>query len=243
MRWRESVIIIHAMPHGERHVVAEVFAARRGRWRGLVHGGRTPARRALLQPGNIASAEWSARAETMLGTLRLETERQVAALALGDGVLLAVIESLATELRLCPERAPFPRLFRGARALLENVGEPLVAAALLARFELTLLAELGYGLDLSACALTGQQDDLAWVSPRSGRAATRAAGQPWADRLLPLPAFLLGRDGAPRAEEVRDALRLCGHFLQSRLFVPRGLSFPAVRQSLVDMVSELGKNS
>jgi len=237
MHWQDTVIILNARRHGENHVIAEVFASQHGRWRGLVHGGAARARRAWLQPGNLAEAGWRARTAEQLGTLTLEPQAQPAATALSDSLALAALQALVAELALCPERAPYPRLYEGARLVLENLHAREVFPALLARFELALLAELGFGLDLSRCALTGRQDDLAWVSPRSGRAASRAAGAPWAEKLLPLPAFLLGRDDAPDAAEVAAGLRLTGHFLRQRLLAPAGRDLPAARARLPEMLS------
>ncbi len=239
MQWRDEAIVIGLRRHGENHVIAEVFAREHGRWRGLVHGGAGRRKRAWLQPGNLVLAEWRARVAEQLGSLRAEPEPgvQPAALALGDRVALGVLQAVTAALALCPERAPHPRLYTGARLVLNNLSDDIIAPALLARFELALLAELGYGLDLSRCALTGATEDLAWVSPATGRAATRAAGAPWADRLFPLPGFLLkGGAEPPRREDVALALELTGHFLQRRLLDPQECAMPAARLALPDVL-------
>lgn len=233
MHWADDIIILGLRPHGENHAIAEVFAHSHGRWRGMVHGARSKAKRAWLQPGNLARAEWRARTADQLGTLKLEPLAQTAATALHDSRALAVLQALLAELGLCAERAAHANLFDGARLVLEHLHAPDICPALLARFELSLLAELGYGLDLSRCALTGATQDLAWVSPKTGRAASRAAGAPWAEKLLPLPSFLLDAgNGEPSPAEVVQALQLTGHFLQQRLFAPRGRDLPAMRQRL-----------
>ncbi len=232
MQWRDDAIIIGTRRHGENHVIAEVFSREHGRWRGLVHGGAGRRRRAWLQPGNLVVADWRARVAEQLGSLSLEPVpgMQPAALALADPMALGILQAVTAALRLCPERAPYPRLFAGARMVLERLGDMDIAPALLARFELALLAELGYGLDLSRCALTGRTDDLAWVSPATGRAATREAGAPWAEKLLPLPAFLLRADATPPTpEEVAQALELTAHFLHARLFAPQRRELPRAR--------------
>jgi len=240
MRWRDTGIIISARAHGEKHAIADLFTRAHGRWRGLVHGGAARGKRAMLQPGNIVQAEWHARLEDQLGGWKLEPRWQAAPFIMGDAPALAVLESLTAGLALCPERAAYPALFEGAETLLRHLDDAMVAAALLARFELRLLAELGYGLDLSACALTGEKRDLAWVSPKTGRAATRAAGAPWAEKLLPLPAFLINSAAAPELSDIIDALRLTGHFLRQRLFMPRGLEMPQGRARLPRLLEQEG---
>ncbi len=237
MHWRDEAIIIGVRRHGENHAIVELFTRNHGRWRGLVHGGAGRRRRAWLQPGNMVRAEWHARTADQLGTLTLEPVAQHAALALADPAALATVQALSAELSLCPERQPYPRLHAGAELVLAHLAQPGTFPALLARFELALLAELGYGLDLARCALTGDREDLAWVSPKTGRAASRAAGAPWADRLLPLPAFLRAAEGdAPTPGEVADGLRLTAHFLEGRLFAPQGRALPEARRRLPEML-------
>ena len=239
MHWRDEAIIIGVRRHGEHHAIAEVFARGHGRWRGLVHGGASRRRRAWLQPGNVVRAEWRARTPDQLGTLAPEPAAQHAALALSDPAALATVQALAAELSLCPERQPHPPLYEGAATVLAHLGEPAAFPALLARFELALLAELGYGLDLSRCALTGKKEDLAWVSPKTGRAASREAGAPWAEKLFPLPAFLHAPQAAPPTPgDVADGLRLTAYFLETRLFSPQGRALPEGRRRLPDMLAQ-----
>ena len=239
MHWRDDAIIIGARRHGENHAIAEVFARDHGRWRGLVHGGAGRRKRPWLQAGNMAQAEWRARTPEQLGTLSLEPAAQHAARALNDMAALAALQTVVTALSLCPEREAHPRLFDGAALVLEHLDETLTAAALLARFELALLAEMGYGLDLSRCALTGATEDLAWVSPKTGRAASRQAGAPWAEKLFPLPRFLLAPDGPPPdAATVADGLRLTAHFVTIRLFAPQGKALPTARLRLPALLAK-----
>ena len=239
MHWRDAAIVIGARRHGENHAIVELFSREHGRWRGLVHGGAGRRRRAWLQPGAEVRAEWRARTAEQLGTLTLEPLAQRAALALDDPAALATVQALCAELSLCPERQAYSRLFEGASLVLAHLHDPATFPALLARFELALLAELGYGLDLSRCALTGATEDLAWVSPKTGRAATREAGAPWAERLLPLPAFLRSSGGPPPArEEVAQALRLAAHFLEARLFSPQGRALPEARRRLPGILAK-----
>ena len=237
MHWRDDAIIVNTSRHGENHVIAEVFARDQGRWRGMVHGGAGRRKRAWLQAGNLVQAAWRARTPEQLGTLTLEPAVQHAACALDDMAALAALQAVVAALALCPEREAHPRLFDGAALVLAHLGERLTCVALLARFELALLAELGYGLDLSRCALTGTTENLAWVSPKTGRAASREAGKPWADKLLPLPRFLISQDGPPpNAAEVADGLRLTAHFLTNRLFAPQGKILPPARLRLPELL-------
>ncbi len=239
MHWRDEAIIIGTRRHGENHVIAEVFTRDHGRWRGMVHGGAGRRKRAWLQAGNVARAEWRARTPEQLGTLALEPAAQHAAGALENRVALAALQAVVAALALCPEREAHPRLFDGATLVLAHLDAPLSCTALLARFELALLAELGYGLDLSRCALTGASDDLAWVSPRTGRAASRQAGAPWADRLLALPAFLHAHNAPPPSvADIAAGLRLTAHFLTNRLFAPQGKALPAARLRLPELLSK-----
>lgn len=243
MHWRDDAIIVNTWRHGENHVIADVFTRARGRWRGLVHGGAGRRKRAWLQAGNRVQAEWRARTPEQLGTLTLEAAEQHAARALDDMTALATLQAVVAALALCPEREAHPRLFDGAALVLAHLDEPLAGAALLARFELALLAELGYGLDLSRCALTGTTEDLAWVSPKTGRAASSEAGAPWAEKLFALPRFLLAQDGLPPdAAKVADGLRLTGHFLTQRLFAPQGKALPPARLRLPALLARNGKD-
>ena len=242
MHWRDEAIVISARRHGENHVIAEVFTREHGRWRGLVHGGAGRRRRAWLQPGNTVQAEWRARTPEQLGALALEPVAQHAAGALGDRVALAALQAVVAVLPLCPERQAHPRVFDGAGLVLAHLETPLACTALLARFELALLAELGYGLDLSRCALTGTTEDLAWVSPKTGRAACRRAGAPWADRLLALPAFLHMQEAPPpSAADIAAGLRLTAHFLTNRLFAPQGKALPPARTRLPELLSKVAE--
>ena len=241
MLWRDEAIVIAVGRHGENHAIAQLLTRNHGRWRGMVHGGGSRRRRAWLQPGTVVRAEWRARTAGQLGTFTLEPVAQHAALALSDPVALAIVQSLAAELSLCPERQACPRVYAGAVLVLEHLSVPEVCSALLARFELALLAELGYGLDLSRCALTGSRQDLAWVSPKTGRAANRQAAAPWADRLLPLPPFLRSaQEDAPTPGEVADGLRMTAHFLERRLFAPQGRALPEARRRLPELLLASG---
>jgi DNA repair protein RecO (recombination protein O) len=241
MDWSEDAIILHIRPHGETSAVAELFARGQGRHLGLVHGGQSRKRRSMLQTGNLVAAHWRARLADQLGVFTLELAEPFAARALDDGLALAGIGTLTGLARFLPERDPHAMLYDLAVLLLRHLGEPELWPQLLARWELQLLSELGFGLDLASCAATGATERLIYVSPKSGRAVSAEAGEPYKDRLLALPAFLRERtstDAGPR--DVANALRLTGHFLDLHVLGPRNLRAPEGRQRLLDA---LGRQS
>jgi DNA repair protein RecO (recombination protein O) len=236
--WSEDAIILHIRPHGETSAVAEVFARGQGRHLGLVHGGQSRKRRSMLQTGNLVAAHWRARIADQLGVFTLELAEPFAARVLDDGLALAGIGTLTGLARFLPERDPHPMLYDLAVLLLRHLGEPELWPQLLARWELQLLSELGFGLDLAHCAATGTAERLIYVSPKSGRAVSAEAGEPYKERLLALPAFLRDRtstDAGP--QDVASALRLTGHFLDLHVLGPRNLRTPEGRQRLLDMLS------
>lgn len=234
MEWRDEGLVIGARRHGETAVILELMTRQRGRHLGLVRGGRSSAMRAALQPGNLVLAQWRARIEDHLGAFTVEPLAARAARFLDHGAALNGLATLAALLRLLPERDPHEELFELADEIVLRFAARADAATALARFELALLSALGFGLDLDVCALTGAVDDLAWVSPKSGRAVTRHAGAPWRERLLPYPAFLQNNAAGASAEEIVGAFRLTGYFLSRDVFAPRGLSLPAARALYLD---------
>jgi len=229
MEWTDEAIVLSARPHGEAAVVATLLARAQGRHAGLVPGGRSPRRRAALEAGTLVEARWRARLADQLGTLTLEPVRQTAAAFLDDPARLAALSAVcAVAEAALPERAPHPAVYAGTRAMLDALPSDAWAPAYV-RWELGLAAELGFGLDLSACAATGAVDDLAYVSPRTGRAVSRGAGAPYADRLLRLPGFLAGT-GEADAAALLDGLALGAWALERQ----GGVALPAARRRLVD---------
>ncbi len=208
-----------------------------GRHAGLVRGGAGRKARGIYQPGNRVAAIWRARLAEHLGNYSCELMASLAAGLLDDPVRLAGLASAcALTETVLPEREPHPAVHDGLAALLADLddaaGDGAAAwAQTYVRWELTLLAELGYGLDLSACAATGRNDELAWVSPKSGRAVSLSAGEPYRDRLLPLPSFLLA-GGAAGPGEIGQGLALTGHFFARHVFAPQGRRLPAARERL-----------
>jgi DNA repair protein RecO (recombination protein O) len=233
MNWSDEGIVLAVRPHGETAAVLELFTRAHGRHAGLVYGGRSRRLRPLLQPGNHLDASWKARLSDNLGYFGIELRKSYAALAMQNPLALAGLSSLCALAQVLPERDPHPNLYEVTVFLLEYLEEPAVWPALYVRWELALLDELGFGLELDRCAATGSTEDLAYVSPRSGRAVSAAAGAPYRERLLPLPAFLTRARGGPvTAGDIREGFRLTGHFLEMRVFLPRSLSMPEARRRL-----------
>jgi DNA repair protein RecO (recombination protein O) len=246
MEWQAPAVVLSARPHGEGGAVVTVLTAAMGRHAGLVRGGAARGQAAVWQAGNLVEARWVARLAEQLGALSGELAHPAAALAMEDPLALALLASACglAEAAL-PERQAHPVVFDGLVRLIAGLaagGDRAVADYV--RWEAALLADLGYGLDLRRCAVTGEAEGLAFVSPRTGRAVTAAAAGPWQDRLLPLPAFLLGpeRAGANDRAGPRDweaGLRLTGHFLAREVCGQSGRDLPVPRRMLADRVAAL----
>lgn len=225
MDWSDRGLVIGLRKHGETSVILEVMTENHGRHLGVVRSGRSRTMQPTLQQGNSVTVTWRARLEEHIGAFVVEAHDLRAGRLMASPMALHGLHWLAALLRLLPERDPHGRIYEMADALAAHLDDPALAPELVVRFEIALLRELGFGLDLETCALTGAREDLAFVSPRTGRAATRAAGAAWADRLLPLPAFLLADVGetAIGIDALEAGLSLAWHFLQRDLFAPRGL--------------------
>ena len=234
MEWSDEGVVLSVRPHGESAAVLELFTRRHGRHLGLVHGGRSRKLRPILQIGNHVDAGWKARLADNLGHFSVELRKGFAALLMEDGAALTALTSMAALTRLLPERDPHPNLFEITQFVLGFLDDRAVWPALLVRWELALLDELGFGLDLASCAATGQSTDLAYVSPKSGRAVSSEAGEPYRDRLLELPQFLrAGTSGPVSAKDVVAGFALTGHFLGARVLAPRDLELPDARNRLL----------
>ena len=245
MEWSETGIILATRKLGETSLILEVMTRGRGRHLGLVRGGRSRKMQAALQPGNEAALVWRARIDDHLGMFAVEPLRLRAAELMASPTGVYGIQTLAALLHLLPERDPHPMLYDGLEAIMGHLGQPEIAGALVAHFELQVLAELGFGLDLSECAATGRREDLIYVSPRSGRAVCREAGLPYAPRLLPLPAFLRrdledtarGQTAAIDLEALREAFRLTGYFLHRHVHEPRQVPVSPARDGFIAALS------
>lgn len=244
MEWTDEGIVIAVRSHGETAAVAEILTRRHGRHLGLVHGGRSRRLRPVLQIGNQVDATWKARLADQLGHIKLELRRGFAAAAMDEPASLAGLTSLCTLARLLPERDPHASLYEITLFVLGYLDDPEVWPALYVRWELALLEELGFGLDLTRCAATGNNDQLIYVSPKSGRAVSASAGEPYRDQLLRLPGFLApGRQNTMEPGDLADGLALTGRFLDERVFRPRGDALPDVRARMVALVTRKGRAS
>ncbi len=243
MEWDAPAIVLGSRPYGEGDAVATVMTEEYGLHRGLARGGSARGRTAVWQPGNIVQVRWVARLADQLGSFSAELVHPGAALAMDDPLALAMLSAMcAVAEGALPERQPHPRVFEGLVRLIAQLpqGAPMLAG--LVRWEVVLLADLGYGLDLTRCAVTGQTAGLAFVSPKTGRAVTAAAAGAWTSRLLRLPSFLAGSDEAS-PQDWRDGLRLTGHFLARDAFGHHHRPLPAARQMLYDRVAALAAES
>lgn len=240
MQWSGEGLIIGVRRHGESSVIAEVMVEGRGRHMGLIRGGRSPKLAATLQPGNLVQLTWRARLDEHLGTFAIELLSARAAELIADRTRLYASQVLCDHLRLLPERDPHDLLLGMAVNMLAEPRSLTSLGAALARFELTLLDELGFGLDLSECVATGETDDLTHVSPKSGRAVSRIAAEPYLDRLLVLPAFLVDGGDATR-RDLAAAFALTGHFLDAHVWAARGVEPPAMRDALVSALTREGE--
>lgn len=236
MEWSAEGLIIGVRKHGETSLILETMVPGKGRWMGLVRGGRGPKQAAFLQPGNSALLTWRARLEDHLGLFTAEATRMRAADMLADRKRLYLCQLLAEHLRLLPERDPHDTLLEGVLTLLDTECSATELGAELARFELYLLEELGFGLDLESCAATGATDNLTHVSPKTGRAVSAEAAEPYRDRLLRLPPFLIAQS-EPGQGDIDAAFRLTGHFLDRHVWSARGIEQPATREWLVAALS------
>ena len=244
MEWTEEGVVLATRPHGESSAILELFTRGRGRHLGLVRGGRSRRLRSLLQPGNTVNATWRARLDEHLGNYALEPVSMRAAVAMEDPLRLTGLATITAMAQLLPEREVHARLFDAFVIVLDALGNDQVWPALLVRWELGLLDDLGFGLDLAECASSGVRDNLIWVSPKSGRAVSMAAGEPYAASLLPLPAFLGGKAvGEAGRDDIVAGFRLTGFFLERHVLGARGLRFPEARERLMTLLSRKGRNA
>jgi DNA repair protein RecO (recombination protein O) len=237
MDWTDEGIVLGTRRHGEANAILEVMTRAHGRHLGLVRGGAGSRMRPVLQPGNVVRVTWRARLDEHLGHYVVEGVR----LRAGDLMVAAHaafgVTHLAALCRLLPERDPHELVHDTLAEILDHLDDRMLAAALIARFELQMLGEFGFGLDLDQCAATGATAELIYVSPRSGRAVSRAAGEPWQDRMLRLPAFLHEQDaGEPESAALSDAFALTGFFLERHVFEPRGIAMHDSRAHFIAAV-------
>jgi DNA repair protein RecO (recombination protein O) len=239
MRWTDEGIVLGSKRHGEANAILELMTRAHGRHLGLVRGGAGTRLRPVLQPGNRVSAVWQARLDEHLGHYTIEALDARAAAFLPIPHALYGVTHLAALCRMLPERDPHPQIHAAlAELLADDLLDSRRAGASLVRFELQLLTELGFGLDLASCAASGEEVDLVYVSPRSGRAVSRQAGEPWKNKLLALPAFL-SRSCAGNAsfDDIVAGFALTGFFLMRHVLEPRGLRMADARASFIAAIA------
>ena len=236
MQWTDEGIVLGVRRLGESGVILELMTQERGRHLGLVRGGTGARLRGVLQPGNSLRATWRARLDDHLGHYLVEGINLRAAGILTAAHAVHGVTHLAALCRLLAEREPHAGIHATLEQILDALDDAAVVGAMVARFELAFLAELGFGLDLSSCAATGVKDDLIYVSPRSGRAVSGAAGKAYREKLLRLPSFLRTDTEPASAADLADAFALTGFFLDRHAFAPRGLAVPDARSRFVAAV-------
>jgi len=239
MEWTDEGIVLGVRRHGESSAIIELLTRRHGRHLGLVRGGASSRMRPLLQPGNSLRAVWRARLDEHLGYYQVEGIRLRAATVLASSHAVYGVTHLASLARLLPERDPHEDIYEMLDRTLDDFDEVGQAAAHLIKFELAMLAELGFGLDLDTCAATGETTELVYVSPKSGGAVSRRAGDPWRDRLLRLPAFLRNGEGNASGwsdQDLQDGFAITGLFLMRHVLEPRGQGHSDARDGFINAV-------
>ena len=242
MDWRDQGMLLSVRTHGETSAIIEVFTAQHGRHAGVVRGGVSRKIAPILQPGAQLDVSWRARLEDHIGAFTVEPLQSRTAV-LADRLALLGLNAVCALLQfVLPEREPHPALYVGCLALMDALaaGDDWVPRYL--RWEMALLEELGFGLDLGRCAVTGSREDLAFVSPKTGRAVSREGAGEWAARLLPLPGVLMGQGGGSPTE-LSDGLRTTGHFLEHRVAPALGdRALPEARRRLVEALARAARD-
>lgn len=242
MEFESDAFVLSARSHGETGAIVDLLTEDRGRWMAHVAGGASRRMKPFLQAGARVIVHYRARTADQLGSAQLEPVGEGPSSLFDDPLALAGLSAAAAVTQgALPEREPHPGAFLAFEALLSAFAHPDVWPAVFVRFEAGLLDELGFGLDFSKCAATGSMENLIYVSPRTGRAVSRAAGEPYADRMLALPPFLLGNQAGLREGEVGQGLDLTGHFLEAFVFNPLNKPLPPARLWLVDKLGEAGR--
>jgi DNA repair protein RecO (recombination protein O) len=242
VEFEDEGFVLAARPYGETAAIVDVLTARHGRWAAHVAGGASRRLKPILQPGSRVRMSYRARVADQLGSAKLEGEGEGASALFDDPLALAGLAAAAAVVAgALPEREPHDGAFFALEALVAALARPEIWPAVLVRFEMGLLQELGFGLDLSRCAVTGSADDLVWVSPRTGRAVSAAAGEPYRHRLLRLPPFLLSAQGGLAPGDIGSGLTLTGRFLQDFVFAPLNRPLPPARARLIERLEEAGR--
>ena len=238
MDWTSEGYILSVRKHGETSAIIDALTPDRGRHLGLVRGGVSRRARPVLQPGNKVKLSWRGRLSEHLGSYTVEPLTARAAELMDDRLSLAGLNSACAVAREClPEREAHPAVYAAFEVLLANLENHDIWPALYVQWEAGLLSAMGYGLDLRSCAATGGNDNLIYVSPRSGRAVSASAGEPYKDKMLALPSFMLGEPHATR-EDVENGLALTGYFLETRVQWGVNKTLPEARARMIDQLSK-----
>ncbi len=239
MEFEDDAYVLSARVHGETGAIVELLTAHHGKWAAHVAGGASRRMKPFLQAGARTIVHYRARVSDQLGSAQLEPVGEGPAALFDDPMALAGLSAAAAVAAAAlPEREPHPGAFLAFEALSSALLMPDIWPAVFVRFEAGLLQDLGFGLDLSKCAATGSLDDLVYVSPRTGRAVSRTAGEPYKDRLLALPPFMLSSQGGLSPGDVRAGLDLTAHFLELFVFGPLNRPLPPARVWLVDRLTD-----
>ncbi|WP_026940652.1 DNA repair protein RecO [Hellea balneolensis] len=240
MEWVSEGYILSVRKHGETSAIIDVFTPDKGRHLGLVRGGVSRKSRPVLQPGNKVKLQWRGRLSEHLGSFTVEPLSARAAELMEDRLSLAGLNAMCAIAREClPEREPHPEVYDAFQILLMNLHDPDIWPALYVRWEAGLLTAMGYGLDLKSCAATGSNDNLTHVSPRSGRAVSASAAEPYKDKLLVLPLFLQGQPYVT-PEDVKAGMVLTGYFLETRVQWGVNKTLPDSRARMIERLSTEG---
>jgi DNA repair protein RecO (recombination protein O) len=241
MEWSDKGIVLAVRPHGETSAIVELLTATRGRHAGLVRGGRSRSKRPVLQPGNQVSADWRARISDHLGSYVIEADHLGAGTIMDDRTALAGLNAAcALAILTLPERETHPPVYEGFKVLLSAFDTPEIWPALYIRWEIGLLADLGYGLDMEKCVVTGLTEDLTHLSPRTGRAVCREEAEPYQDKLLEIPGFLTG-SGQIETGDIARGFQLTGYFLERRVLWPTNRQLPEARTRLITELERAGQ--
>lgn len=244
MEWRDTGILLGTRRHGETSLILDVFTPERGRHAGVLRGGTSRKMAPHLQPGGQLDLRWRARLEDHIGAFTVEPQRSRAAAAMGDRLALSGLNAVVALLRFClPERVPHPALYLRSERLLDLLGQPDLWPLAYLRWELALLEDMGFALDLGQCAVTARTEGLVYVSPKSGRAVTAEGAGNWIHHLLPLPPVMLGQ-GEAEDSEIAQALDTTGYFMEHRLAPQMGdKSLPEARARLLDRIRARGQRT
>jgi len=234
MEWVDEAIILNVTKFGETSIIANVLTKNHGRYAGLVRGGTGKKFRGIYQPGNIVKAQWKSRLEEQLGLLFCELSKATAAIFLSERLKLSALSSACSIIKTAlPERENHTAIFSGLKVFLSSLETTKSWPLIYIKLEIGILKELGFGLDLSSCAATGSTQDLIYLSPKSGRALSRKAGEPYHKKLLKLPKALIDPSYTLDHSEITDAFKITDHFFRIQGFGGKGQPFPQARQRFI----------